>query len=360
MSPLRGLSFDALDKTKQKYKKSLTVSILGVMAGAVVTIVTSAHFLIKQWEVNRFIELFVGPLNEAFVGFWYFMLISPIFSGVIQLVVGSFAVMYARQSLETERRIDNQIESHMHSSCCKQYCGSASLGFFRASIFTILVLCVAQGGFAIGYIVTVHKVEAGISNTDLTPFESEATTLQLAVFNLCCFEEGWSAQGEILKCQPGEQLSCTLPDRYADYEDTLCVCYTSDKYPEYYSSLSSSTEMCTLLSDVVITITASTLVPGQDVPISAFVPVRSASIVGYNGAIGDNQGYGCGFGGYARAFQWMIFKYIADKTSRLAYTFLVIASLQVIGILMVMCLMYSASEDAEDYGYEWRVKSIKV
>jgi hypothetical protein len=110
-------------------------------------------------------------------------------------------------------------------------------------------------------------------------------------------------------------------------------------------------DACALLSKISVTITNEDLIPGTVIPISAIVPVLSAPVVGFNGTKKDNASataeYGCGFGGYAEAYQWMGFQMIKLATQQTVIALIAIGVIELGLLALVKFVWLDAAE--KDY-----------
>jgi hypothetical protein len=133
----------------------------------------------------------------------------------------------------------------------------------------------------------------------------------------------------------------------------------ADVYQDIIGVLKKS-DVCSILSDAVVEITNDDKIPGTNLPVAAFVQVNAARIVAFNGSPEDDtvtenepKGKGCGFGGYARAFQWMQLKYLTKNALGVATAAIIISAFEIIVMVLLLCQLGASDDD----GYFEKVRA---
>jgi len=339
----------------------LRALLVGFMLCGIGLISVSLWFFLIDNNIFAFIDLLARI--EGFRPLLILFMAAPLFAGVWCIVLTSLAIKSSKLDTNQRRGLDEALDKftcHFSHDPCVKYCGSTTRGAFRAILISLLILFGAQMSFAVSYLlflkVLLESVDQGASGArGIGELEEDISALQLSMFNLCCFENGWSAQGEILPCDEdgNPPATCGLTGDAAGFEDVLCTCYRQEeRYAFFVNRLNSTKKVCEILSNAVVTISDKDQVPGTDLPVAAFVDTRRARIVAFNGppeldsvTVVDPKGFGCGFGGYARAFQWMQFQYIDDATRFIPIAVMIITVLQFVILAGITCHQSSAEED---------------
>lgn len=189
-------------------------------------------------------------------------------------------------------------------------------------------------GIAIGLIIVAWSYQSVIS--DLTylygPIVKSATSTrqsimidyEMALFNKCCYNKGWSSQGKVTACTGDLTVDCsTLPSAVSDYKNLLCVCVTKQsQYDTFYNLLTD--DDCSSISAARVYVDDNANIPGTQYSIRFLIPYEHKYIplVGVNQDLNvtadpDNTlSFGCGFG-FAKGFEWATAEWFKFTTSNL-------------------------------------------
>ena len=333
------------------------------------TLGVAGYALKSSYTMLEFMSLFTHMIHPSYSALMYVLIVVAFVSGLLVVVLSALEAFFSMLSVSQARALERRLsagakgaglESGEGRSRCKdKYCGSNVQCAYVTVLLVITGSIVLQTILASLYLaflnVSFSAIEAVArakpGAVAMSSLESDISTLQLAGFNKCCFEQGWSSQGRVEACpQDGSKPVCSVPAQYERFADNLCTCYTSPRYAEFYGAVSNS-DACALLSKIAVTITNEDLIPGTGIPISAIVPVLSAPVVGFNGTKKDNASataeYGCGFGGYAKAYQWMGFQMIKLATQKTVITLIVIGVIELVLLALVKVVWLDAAE--KDY-----------
>ncbi|GBG27985.1 Hypothetical Protein FCC1311_042082 [Hondaea fermentalgiana] len=324
-------------------------------------ITLSVYLNVVEKNFVEFTVTFLGTMDMSYEAMFQFFAWGPLVAGIACIVLTFVAVYATSQNTHHDETLDDMLDRvscKMSHRLCHEYCGSTSRGTFRVIMGLLAALFLVQIAFASMYVMLLNTVlgsAEGNDGTTLGPVEAEVTTLQLAMYNLCCDEPGWSAHDTVPVCdengQPPE--SCGLTGDAASASDVLCTCYPqADLYAEFYAHLEGSTRICSILSDAIVSISPTQKIPQTNTPLNAFVKASRARIVGFNGEPEDDnvtasepKGYGCGFGGFARAFQFQQFMYINQQSQHVAVAVIAISVVELILVIGMLCQQLSADDD---------------
>lgn len=312
----------------------------------------------------NFAATFLRSLNEGYEAAFSFFLFGPLIAGVFSIVLALLAMFSSsldRQGSETLDEMLDQMTCKTSHRFCHRHCGSTARGSFRIIIVFLIIVFVLQivfGGLYLYFLKTMlQSIENVADSTGTTTgLQAQVSSLQIAMYNLCCDSQGWSAQDTIPPCDSDDQSpkdSCGLTGNAADYADVLCICYPlQDHYNSYFDSLEMSGEICKTLSNAIVDISSTQKIPSTSIPLHVFVKTQRARIVGYNGApsqdnttAADPKGYGCGFGGYAVAFQYQQFLYINQSSKYIAVAVVILSICELIVIVGIVCQQVSSNDD---------------
>jgi hypothetical protein len=333
-----------------------------------VTLGVAGYELKSSYTTLEFMSLFTHSLHPAYSALMYVLVSVAFVSGLLVVVLSALEACFSMLSVSQARALERRLSAGAKGAGLEsgagrirrkdKYCGSKVQCAYVTVLLVITGAIVVQVILASLYLaflsVSFSAIEAVArakpGAAAMSSLESDISTLQLASFNKCCFEQGWSSQGRVEACpQDGSKPVCSVPEQYERFADNLCTCYTSPRYAEFYGAVSNS-DACALLSQISVTITNEDLIPGTGIAIRAIVPVQRAPVVGFNGTKKDNASataeYGCGFGGYAKAYQWMGFQMIKLATQKAAITLIVISVIELVLLALVKFVWLDAAERA--------------
>jgi hypothetical protein len=363
LSPGRG------DSPAMRNGRTLRGLFLLVGLCGLATLGVAGYALKEAYTMLEFMSLFTHMLHPAYAALMYVLIVIAFLSGLLVVLLSTLEAFFSMLSVSQARVLERRLSAGAkgaglesaagRNSCKDKYCGSNVQCAYVTILLFITGFIVLQTILASLYLAFLSVSFSAIESVAraqpgavaMSSLESDINTLQLASFNKCCFEQGWSSQGRIEACpQNGSKPICVLPVQYERFADNLCTCHTSPRYAEFYRAVSSS-DACALLSKISVTITNEDVIPGTAIPISAIVPVQSAPIVGFNGTKKENSSatveYGCGFGGYAKAYQWMGFQMIKLGTQNTVVTLIVIGVIELVLLALVKFVWLDAAE--KDY-----------
>lgn len=184
---------------------------------------------------------------------------------------------------------------------------------------------------------------------------------QVAIFNKCCFEPGFSEQGEIAECVLDLDQDCNnLPEGIDQFQENLCACYDSSDFYNAFLTLIESNDLCQNLNDVKVKINQDTAIPGIpisisfiigaiygggiDIPESGEIPVVGFQQFDPNG--GDQ--FGCGIG-YAKGLMFILSLWF-EQNLNLSLYILIGASIAqlLLAVMNISCMKLAAEEDFGD------------
>lgn len=344
--------------------RTIRLYLVGHICLAISTLCVGAYIVLVLSNLKDYMDTFLDILGSDYQGFWNFFVYSPFIAGTLAFVLAGFAFLLTTMREEVRgirsKSVEEMEQARLEASNCVIYCGSPVKGWFRTMLIFMIALFISQAIFSGGFLFFLNSLERAIERQagegeELSELESDISSLQLAAFNLCCSEKGWSSHDAVAECDNADGIapdSCGLPSETEKFGDILCSCYTSPRYNEFYDALKKS-DMCTLLSNAIVKITSDDQIPGTNIPVDAFVQVEAARIVGFNGLPEDDtttqanpKGYGCGFGGYARAFQWMQFEYLTDTSYGCAVAIIIISVIE-LGLMVLIFFQLQAGNDGE-------------
>ncbi len=327
------------------------------LLGLVALVLTTVSF-VAQVSLSQLMDVTFTTLGTKLaLPVFRFVRIWPFVSGAIVMVLSGIAFFHASDNpkLKARRALLLATLGSPGSARAPGSPGAAARGcmtgtclFTTATIFLTLIF-ILQGLAGGANILFLNAMNAGIvagatSGSDLDTFGSDLNTLQLATFNKCCFEAGWSNMGRVPACNGRKrtEIDCALPSKYSAMKDKLCTCYDDEaRYDEYYAALGdraiNTRDVCQVLANSVVHIADQDMVPGTTIPVNSIILSSSIRIVGFPNASASNpdgsgQGFGCGVG-IAKGFQWAQLKF-ADST--LYYISILMIFISIIELL-VMC-----------------------
>jgi len=204
------------------------------------------------------------------------------------------------------------------------------------SIFLLIQLIVASVALGLNNYI-IQETNSGAASTQSSGLVRDVLDYSSAVFNECCAARGWSQQGSIPPCAPGNITlnSCAVPALYNSMESELCSCYlTSPEVYHQYISYVNSSGLCQVSSTTYLTIPQGQTIPGTDLSIRDIIPYSVDSIP----LVGDLTVYGCGTG-FLRGYQWAFFEWATEEFSPYLVAGLVISILQILILIAgVSCI----------------------
>ncbi len=341
----------------------------------------AAEVIASNGSVVSFSLQFLGTLDPALPYVALFFLVASVGCGLLTTTVSLLQALILSLSTAQLQRLEAGLhcrraaprglaleseplrpraQSLVCTSCCAELRGRSKVrGLVCAGVVLVIALVLGQSVLAgaylaflqLGYEVMDQMGREGAAvNASIGTLGRDIATLQIAVFNKCCHERGWSAQGRVERCfSDGSAPACIVPARFAAYESKLCTCYRSDRYDDMYRAVDKST-MCQDLARLSISVDSTDLIPGTGLPIQAVVRVTTAQIVGYNGEPGTDpeqlqKSYGCGFGGFARPFQWIELRMLDQKARGACVIVIAISALQLVLMAYIRLLRVEISHD---------------
>ena len=322
--------------------------------GLVALVLTTVSFM-AQVSLSQLMDITFTTLGTKLaLPVFRFVRVWPFVSGAIVMVLSGVAFCHASDNPKLKARRAKLLATLGSPGASgspgadAQGCVSGKCMFTTATVFLTLIF-VLQGLAGGANILFLNAMNAGIiasatTGSDLDTFGSDLNTLQLAAFNKCCFERGWSNMGRVPACDGRKrtEIDCALPSKYSAMKDKLCTCYDDEAlYLQYYAALGdraiNTRDVCRVLADSVVHIEDQDMVPGTTIPVNSIILSSTIHIVGFPNASASNpdgsgQGFGCGVG-IAKGFQWAQLKF-ADST--LYYISILMIVISIVELL-VMC-----------------------
>mmetsp|Transcript_21760 Transcript_21760/g.40719 ORF Transcript_21760/g.40719 Transcript_21760/m.40719 type:complete len:530 (+) Transcript_21760:508-2097(+) len=318
--------------------------ILGLFAIAV-----TVYNLTSDAQLKLFVDILLQVLDPAFEWLFWLKNYGPLISGTFVVVLGVVALSVLRTHRAEEELASKgkvlSVDAMADQARCSGWCGRRGKRAFILSVGLLVLMFLAQGLFAGAFLILVRAMSTSVENiadddSVLSEFEMDVSSALLATFNLCCFEQGYSVQGEVPSCTgSGEAPACSVPSEFARFEEKLCTCYSSPFYGAQYEALS-KTNVCDILAKARVSVGRSDLVPGTNVPVSALVDEKRFFVVG------PPEESGCGVG-LAKGFQWAQFKFVSAGSERVAIIMILVSILELLLCGILFCT--NSADNSDDY-----------
>jgi hypothetical protein len=335
--------------------------LLGEFVLGLAALVLTTVSFVAQVSLSQLMDVTFTTLGTKLaLPVFRFVRIWPFVSGAIVMVLSGIAFRYASDNPKLKARralllatlgspgASGSARTPGSPGAEARGCVSGKCLFTTATIFLTLIF-ILQGLAGGANILFLNAMNAGIvasatSGSNLDTFGSDLNTLQLATFNKCCFEAGWSNMERVPACNGRKrtEIDCALPSKYSAMKDKLCTCYDDEaSYEEYYAALGDRTintrDVCQVLANSVVHIADQDMVPGTTIPVNSIILSSSIRIVGFpnasaNNPEGSGQGFGCGVG-IAKGFQWAQLKFADSTLYYISFLMILISIIE----LLVMC-----------------------
>jgi hypothetical protein len=380
MAALAALDVEA-HLSERRSKSGLLMAWFGMALCGCVSMGVALEVIANNGAVVSFSMQFLGALDPALPYVALLFLVASVGCGLLTTTVSLLQALILSLSTAQLQRLEaglrcrraaprglalesEPLNPRAQSQACASFCAELRgrgkvRGLVCTGVLLAIVLVLVQSvlaGAYLGFLQLGYDVmdqmgrEGAAANASIGALGRDISTLQIAVFNKCCHERGWSVQGRVERCpSDGSAPACTVPARFAAYQSKLCTCYRSDRYDDMYRAVDKST-ICQDLARLSISVDSTDLIPGTKLPIQAAVPVTTAQIVGYNGAPGTDPensqtGYGCGFGGFAKPFQWIELRMLDQKARGACIIVIAISALQIMLMAYIRLLRVEISHD---------------
>ena len=277
---------------------------------------------------------------------WELLLYLPLAFGSVVILFSGISITASLLSVGQAERLDELLLRAMGKrlNIEEKYgdCDKCLAVLSRILVFTFLVLQLIAAVALFAFLLYVEDSIGEIGTDDIgnQTLTARVFDFQYALFNECCFAQGFSRQGEILSCP---DVACTLPVEFAIFaEDTLCGrCFRGPTatYARYQQAIATN-NMCGVLAKQQVSLEGQQTLPGTQVSVD-FVFTKSTVPL-----VGRFEDDGCGVG-LAAGFQWIHVLFILSYIRNFVYVFVSVSALQMALIAFIFYRNYTGYAEAK-------------
>lgn len=277
---------------------------------------------------------------------WELLLYLPLAFGTVVVLFSGVSIVVSLLSVGQAKRLDELLLRAMGKRLQveEKYgdCDKCLAVLLRFLVFTFLVLQLFAAVALFAFLLYVEDSIGEIGTDDIgnQTLTARIFDFQYALFNECCFAQGFSQQGQILSCP---DIACTLPVQFSVFaQDTLCSrCFRGPDatYAKYQQTIASNS-MCSTLAAQSVSLDDQKTLPGTQISVD-FVFTKSTVPV-----VGRFEDEGCGVG-LAAGFQWIHVLFILSYIRNFVYVFVSISAFQMLLIAFIFYRNYTGYQEAK-------------
>jgi len=160
----------------------------------------------------------------------FFPVITGVTVGILSLTMAIMSHLKTNKAIQFETDV-SKLKRPLSKKPDSEFGATYRRAVYGIGVTALIVaiIQVISMVIALGLLDSFDKTVRQYGTTDFTNGSTSALLIgyELAIFNKCCFEKGWSTQGSIPQCSSGyavgDDLGCTVPDTYALFNNQLCV-----------------------------------------------------------------------------------------------------------------------------------------